>query len=107
MSTLLQKIKENSKFLPKKDIKFADKFIEKRDFESLYELVSADHKIHDRKRNKDGFFDTEEDNHLDEIYNELEGDVLTYVRCIEPDYEVIQEADEFTDNNFIEEDFDW
>lgn len=30
------------KYLPKKDIKFAEKFISKRDFKSLEELVTSD-----------------------------------------------------------------
>ena len=107
MSQLILKIKENIKYLPEKDIKFADKFMLKRDYESLYELVSADHKIHDRKRDKDGLFNTEEDVKLDEIYNELEGDTLTMVRIIDPDYEVINDSLDEIDSCFVREDFDW
>lgn len=89
-------------------MKYADKFIAERNFDALYELVHADHKIHDRKRNKDGFFDNEEDAKLDSILSDLEGDVLTYVRLIEPDFESINDddLDDFS-GGFIGEDSDW
>lgn len=105
MSTLLQKIKDNLVHLPSKDLKFANKFIDERNFESLYELVSADHKIHDKKRNKDGLFDNEKDSNIEEHLCELEGDVLSYLRCIEPDYEIIND-DDCDSDCFLREDFD-
>lgn len=40
--TPVQTIKELVHYLPEKDIKFANKFIDKRDFESLSDLVKSD-----------------------------------------------------------------
>lgn len=40
--TPVQTIKELVQYLPEKDIKFANKFIDKRDFESLSDLVKSD-----------------------------------------------------------------
>lgn len=40
--TQLEKIKALVKYLPGKDIKYAEKFISKRDFKSLEEIVTAD-----------------------------------------------------------------
>ena len=40
--TTIQKIKENLKCLPEKDIKIAENLLEKRDFIGLEELVNSD-----------------------------------------------------------------
>lgn len=101
MAELLSKIKSGIAYLPERDIKHANGFIEKRDFESLYELVSAVHKVHNKKADKAGLFNNEDDERLDEIYTDLEGDVLTYLNYIEPDYKVESDYEELEDENCI------
>jgi len=106
MSEILQRITANSKKLPKKDLKYADKFINNRDWESLLEIVESDIIKHDRKRNADGLFDSEEDAELDVIYRDLAGDIISYIRLIEPDFKY--ENDDMDDDSaYVGEDFDW
>lgn len=105
MSEILLRIKANSKKLPEKDIKYADKFILNRDWESLLEIVESDIIKHDRKRNADGIFDNVEDAELDVIYHDLAGDIISYIRLIEPDYKY--ENDDIDESAYVGEDFDW
>lgn len=42
MEKLLDKIKRLSRNLPKNDIKYADKYIESREFDKLLEIVESD-----------------------------------------------------------------
>jgi len=108
MSDILLKIKANSKKLPEKDIKYADKFIANRDFESLLEIVESDIVKLNKKRNADGLFSDERDAELDVTYRELSGDILSYIKMIEPDFQLSCEEFEEDDNQYLEgEDFDW
>ena len=84
MSEILLRIKANSKKLPEKDIKYADKFILNRDWESLLEIVESDIIKHDR---------------------DLAGDIISYIRLIEPDYKY--ENDDIDESAYVGEDFDW
>lgn len=51
MKSHVEKIIELVKWIPPKDISYANNFIEKRDFESLRDLVKSDIVILRRKRN--------------------------------------------------------
>lgn len=95
---LLDDIKSKCAILPQKDQKYVKKFIESRSFDKLLEIIDSDIKKHNRKRNADGIFENEEDAILDEEYCDLYGDVVTYLRCIDPDYD---------ENDLILEDYDW
>ena len=105
MSQLLSNIESQIGILPKKDIEYAKKFIEKRDFESLYELVEADHKIH-YKKSDNGFFENDEDEQLDQAYTRLEGDVLTYLNYIDPDYKKDLEDEGYCED-YYEDNYTW
>lgn len=108
MSDILSKIKSNSKKLPEKDLKYADKFIANRDFESLLEIVESDIIKLDKRRNADGLFSDEKDAELDVSYRELAGDIISYIRLIEPDFQLSSEDYEEEFDSAVEgEDFDW
>lgn len=53
MKSHVEKIIELVKWIPSKDIPYATSFIEKRDFESLRDLVKSDIVILRRKRRED------------------------------------------------------
>lgn len=97
MQPILSRIKIKCNILPPKDIKYAEKFIKERNFEALLEIVDSDIKIHNRKKNADGLFDNEEDAELDEKYCDLYGDILTYIKLVDPDFSF--------DDDFFEEDY--
>ena len=107
MSTLLLKIKANCKYLPAKDIAYADKFIANRDFESLLEIIESDIAKLSRKLNSDGLFDNEDDAKLDVTYRELAGDVISYIKAIDPDFQNDYNEYETNFSRLEGEDFDW
>lgn len=82
---LLNKIKKTIPELPEKDVLLASSFLEKRDFLSLYDLVSSCIKriaINERKENPNPIYQQ-----LDvEKLHELEAAVLEYLRAIDPDW---------------------
>ncbi len=91
MSTPVQKMKELVKFLPKKDIKYANTFIEVRDFESLKDLVWSDlYKIDknlDSKNPNQEYLDLDSDKIMD-LFTEVNNycDLLYASDMIEDDF---------------------
>ena len=81
MSSPVDRMKKLISFLPQKDIKLAEKFINTRDFESLQELVdSARYKV---KKSQSSEQPKEEYTNIDlEKLSELKGEVDTYILSI-------------------------
>lgn len=71
--TQLDKIKSLVKYLPDKDIKYAEKFINKRDFKSLQEIVESDVKKLNRQLGKLTLeeLNKDENQHLSIQYDKL------------------------------------
>lgn len=78
MRSPLNKIKKLIKILPSKDAELASKFLNKRDFQSILELVRSDIYKADKSA---------EDDIPDEYQSgliELEGELITYISFIDP-----------------------
>lgn len=90
MNNNLLKISSLCDYLPDKDKVYAKKFIEKRDFESLLEIVDSD--LIKLRRNSDLYqndrlrYET-----LEQKYEELTGELVDYINIINPDYSFYNE----------------
>jgi len=81
---LLQRIQQRIQYLPEKDIKYAEKFIKNRDFQSLFEIVDSDVK----KINNSLDSENPKEEYLKiniEALEELRYDILEYKTPLEGD----------------------
>lgn len=86
MSTPTQRISSLLKYIPAKDIPYATKFFNERDFESLRDLVKSD--IHILKKKKDESLDEQID-----FLRELKSEVDAYLLMIGLEEEGEDETD--------------
>lgn len=86
MSTPTQRISSLLKYIPAKDIPYATKFFNERDFESLRDLVKSD--IHTLKKKKDESLEEQID-----FLRELKSEVDAYLLMIGLEEEGEDETD--------------
>lgn len=94
----LNDIKEKMSCLPQKDIKYATKFIDNRDFDSLLELIDSDIKKILIKSSKRGFQTNAE--LAEEIkLSDYFGTVIEYLNSNGIPYDFVPEEDDDSEDN--------
>lgn len=80
MKSPLKRIKKLVPILPEKDAKLVEKYLEKRDFQSVLEIVESD--IYKAEKTRYGKLEEVPDDYITSL-TELKGELLTYMSYLE------------------------
>lgn len=80
MGNPLKRIKELTPTLPEKDAKLVKKYLEKRDFQSMLEIVESD--LYKAEKAKYGRLEAIPDDYIAAL-TEMRGELLTYMSYLE------------------------
>ena len=101
--SLVYKIEKLLKYLPAKDLKYAEKYFEKRDFENLKDLVWSSLVISEKNLNKERPNKDYINIDIDKV-RELAVACDDYYKLLYPDVDVYEDDDELDTNIFDEYD---